>query len=261
MSKFIPIEFQKSFERTKQAAIAITAEFSATDNRMKSKFGGYPYWQADVKPPMDTDNTPMALLVQINFADVPAQPDLPKQGILQYFIPKQDEYYGADLAAIGTGKLVTQFWQNPKESLLTDWQENLSYDDLTPINGAHLISFSKRQDVAGIDTIECAESMQANPFEILEDVSLNEKEENIFYEAIVEKVAADGHKLLGYPYFIDEEPRENSDYRLLLQIDTDTEGDNDVMWGDNGVGYLFIRDEDLKAGRFDKVWFWWDCVA
>ncbi len=49
---------------------------------------------------MDTDDTPMALLVQINFADVPAHPDLPQKGILQYFIPKQDEYYGANKLSV-----------------------------------------------------------------------------------------------------------------------------------------------------------------
>ncbi len=261
MSRFIPIEFQKSFAKTQQTAIAITATFSTDDNRLGSRFGGYPYWQADINPPMDTDNTPMALLAQLNFAEVPTHPDLPEKGILQFFIPKHDDYYGADLENIGAGQLVTQFWPNPDKSLLTDWQENLNYDDLTPINGTHRLSFKEKQDIAGIDTIECADSMQTNPFEVLEDVSLNEKEENLFYETITAEVAAQGHKLLGYPYFVGEEPRENSDYRLLLQIDTDIDGDNDIMWGDNGIGYLFIRDEDLKARRFDRVWFWWDCLA
>ncbi len=227
---------------------------------MGSQFGGYPYWQADMKPPLDSDKTPMALLVQINFADVPSHPDLPDEGILQFFMPKQDEYYGADFNNTGAGRLVTQFWPNPDESLLVDWPENLGYDDLVPVNGAHLLSFTEKQAVAGIDTIECAEAMRANPFEVLEDVSLNEKEEALFYDTISKKVAAHGHRLLGYPYFIAEEPRQNSDYRLFLQIDSDMDADNDIMWGNNGIGYLFIRDADLQARRFDKVWFFWDCV-
>ncbi len=258
MSKFIPIEFQKSFEKTRQTAIAIKAVFSTTGDRMASQFGGYPYWQSDVKMPLDDDKTPMALLAQINFAEIPKHSDLPDKGILQFFIPKKDEDYGADFNGVGKGKLITYFWPNPDENLLSDWQENLSYDDLVPVNGAHLLHFEKKQDVAGIDTIECAEAMQANPLEVLEDVSLNEKEETLFYDAITEKVAAYGHKLLGYPYFVQEEPREDSEYRLLLQIDTDMEEDNDIMWGDNGVGYIFIRNKDLLEKRFDNVWFYWD---
>lgn len=260
MPPFIPIEFQKSFDKTRQTAIAIHAEFSPSGSRLSSQFGGYPYWQADVEPPMDSDNTPMALLAQINFAEVPAHPDLPEKGILQFFIPKQDEVYGADFDNVGAGRLVTQFWQAPDERLLVDWRENLSEDDLLPIHGRHQLTFEEKQEIAGIETIECAEAMQANPFEVLEDVSLNEKEESLFYDAITETVAAQGHKLLGYPDFTQAEPRETTEYRLLLQIDTDMTEDNDIMWGDSGVGHLFIREQDLKAQHFDKVWFYWDCA-
>lgn len=259
MSQFIPIEFQKSFAKTQQTAIAIRAVFSPSGNRMGSQFGGYPYWQADVEIPLDSDNTPLALLVQINFADVPTHPELPDSGILQFFIPKNDEHYGADFVDFSRAKLLSYFWPQPDESLLTDWPENLSHDDLTPVNGAHHLSFSQKQAVAGIDTIECAESLQKNPFEVLEDVSLNEKEESLFFDAICDYAAAEGHQLLGYPYFIHEEPRSNSDYRLLLQIDSDTSEDNDIMWGNQGIGQLFIRQKDLKNHRFDRVCLYWDC--
>ncbi|HEX5222933.1 MAG TPA: YwqG family protein [Verrucomicrobiae bacterium] len=40
-------------------------------------------------------------------------------------------------------------------------------------------------------------------------------------------------------------------WRLLLQFDTD--GDLEVMWGDAGTIYFCIREDDLRAGRFDKV--------
>lgn len=259
MANFIPIEFQKSFDKTRQPAFHIQAAYSTSDNRLSSQFGGYPYWQSGADMPMDDDDSPMALLAQINFADVPAHPDLPSQGILQFFIPKQDDYYGADFDNVGAGALITQFWPNPSTDALIDWPNNLKEDDLTPVNGCHALTFTSTEDVAGIDTIECAEAMNANPFEVLEDVALNEKEETQFFDNITDFTESYGHKLLGYPYFTQEEPRQDSSYRLLLQIDTDMDGDNDIMWGDNGVGQLFIRDEDLKQQRFDKVWFYWDC--
>lgn len=260
MSTFIPIEFQKAFDKTKQKAIRVTADYRDNLPLLSSHFGGVGYWESGTDFPVDKQNRPLALLAQINFSEVPAHKDLPNSGILQFFIPRHDEYYGADLETLGTaGQLVVQFWEQPDENRAVSMVDDVVEDDLVPIFGGHQLSFSSVDEVAGIDTIECAEALNANPFEVLEDVALNEKEENIFYEAITAFTQSHGHKLLGYPYWINEEPRENSDYRLFLQIDTDMDGDNDIMWGDNGVGQLWIKPEDLSAQRFDKVWFYWDC--
>lgn len=258
---FIPIEFQKAFQKTQQTAVAIHATYHEKPALLQSRFGGTAYWEAGVKPPVDNDGVALTLLAQINFADVPAHDFLPDTGILQFFIPKNDEYYGAELDKIGSsGQLVTQFWPTPNAENSMDWIDaEANADDLMPVFGAHVLSFKEKQDCAGIATIECAEALNANPFEVLEDIALNEKEETLFYDAITDYSASHGHKLLGYPHFLQSEPREDSNYRLLLQIDTDSEGDNDIMWGDDGVGHIFIREADLCEQRFDRVWFYWDC--
>ncbi len=259
---FIPIEFQKVFQKTQQTAIAMQATYCDEVDSLASRLGGLPYWQADVSFPVDRAGEPLALLVQINFAEVPAHPDLPKAGLLQYFLPRRDDYYGANLDEVGgASQLVCHFWPQP------DAQANIADEslcpavtdsDLFPIFGAHALTFEEKPDYAGIDTIECAQALDANPFEVLEDISLNEKEESLFFDAISDYVAGQGHKLLGYPSFMRGDPRENSDYRLLLQIDTDRDGDNDILWGDDGIAQLFIRDEDLRAQRFSRAWLFWD---
>lgn len=43
---------------------------------------------------------------------------------------------------------------------------------------------------------------------------------------------------------------------LLFQIG---QADERFMWGDCGEGNWFIALDDLRAKRFDKVWFNWDC--
>ena len=61
----------------------------------------------------------------------------------------------------------------------------------------------------------------------------------------------------------DENPRYKKaeatqyDWRLLMQIDTDD--DADMMWGDAGMIYFWIRDQDLRARRFDKTWMIFQC--
>src|SRR5262249_45233376 len=42
------------------------------------------------------------------------------------------------------------------------------------------------------------------------------------------------------------------DWILLLQLDSDNTAD--LMWGDVGMLYFWIRKQDLEEQRFDKVW-------
>lgn len=94
------------------------------------------------------------------------------------------------------------------------------------------------------------------------------------------------HQLSGYPYPIQNDQMENecqlasnglycgdgkaysssrgrqllanpSDWRLLLQIDTDD--DLDIMWGDSGMIYFWIKQTDALEKRFDKTWVILQC--
>jgi uncharacterized protein YwqG len=48
-----------------------------------------------------------------------------------------------------------------------------------------------------------------------------------------------------------------TDWRLLLQIDTDDEAQ--MMWGDGGRLFFWIRDQDLLAQRFEDGWLILQC--
>jgi len=47
------------------------------------------------------------------------------------------------------------------------------------------------------------------------------------------------------------------DWRLLLQVDSDDQAG--MLWGDAGMLYFCIRDEDLREADFEKVWMVFQC--
>jgi uncharacterized protein YwqG len=48
-----------------------------------------------------------------------------------------------------------------------------------------------------------------------------------------------------------------SEWRLLFQVDSDEAAD--VMWGDVGMIYFWIRESDARAKRFDRSWLILQC--
>jgi uncharacterized protein YwqG len=61
------------------------------------------------------------------------------------------------------------------------------------------------------------------------------------------------------PYSRQEEIAEEAKarWRLLLQVDSDDAAG--LMWGDSGMLYYWIRDDDLAARRFDRAWCVMQC--
>ena len=49
------------------------------------------------------------------------------------------------------------------------------------------------------------------------------------------------------------------DWQLLFQLDTVQDGEFELMFGDCGRIYFYIRREDLLARRFDRVWLVLQC--
>lgn len=262
-SSFIPIEFQKIREKTLAPFIRLHAAFTdAPTSVIASKLFGTPVFVDNDDYPSAQNGDAMALLVQINFAELPKNDtDLPNEGILQIFLPTDDDLYGADFEhpEASNADFAVRFLPVAPQTEHVASADILPEDALFPVYGEHALTFSLDEGFAGLTSIECQLTANKHPFELLEDVSLDDHEESQFYDSVEANAKSQGHKLLGYPYFTQMDPRENTNYRLLLQIDTDMIDDNDIMWGDNGVAQFFIRDEDLKKRDFSKLWFNWDC--
>ena len=75
-----------------------------------------------------------------------------------------------------------------------------------------------------------------------------------------------GHYLGGSWESVPQEERDAlrvpsvQDWRLLFQLDMVASGDFELMFGDCGRIYFYIRREDLLARRFDRAWLVLQCM-
>lgn len=221
-----------------------------------SAIGGLPYWPKGLPFQTDEKGEYLLLLAQINFEEVPALPPFPEQGLLQFFISDEDLFGKSFENPFDQSNFRVVFHSDPDTNL-----DNL-ISDFTFLPEKNNGPFEKRQSF-GLDFNLEEELM---PFE-------NHRFESVFgpdffqqyggdqwaiIDEYFEHFSGSGHKIGGYPFFTQTDPRSaDSDLLLLLQIDTDA--DLGLMWGDMGVANFFIAEKDLQNLDFSNVYFHWDC--
>ena len=229
-----------------------------------SKFGGVPYWLPEMPYPVDNNGEKLALLAQIDLAELPSLPDFPTTGLLQFFISNDD------LAGLDTDNLLSQKGYRvvyhaivkpnisekevlnlaiPLENMpLGDTQYQLSFDLGSQSMGLGDYRFEKLFKTT-------AEKLK---IEFDEDDELLDLIEEEAYDKLHNSTA--GHHIGGYPFFTQSDPRGDEPLTehniLLLQIDSK----NGILWGDAGVGNFFITADDLKKRDFSRVLYHWDCA-
>lgn len=250
-------------EKTSKPYINLTLVNGPAD-LYASKLGGIPYLPPNYPYPHNAKGEPLKLLAQLNFAQMPRLDGFPVTGILQFYIHPNDDHYGAD-------------FDHPTR------QDNfrvIYHETILPNIPAPAIPAAVRGNVdsfpfAGEKRLQARlDSMPVTitdfRFEPLFKPKLNELVQSALpdtvyaYEyAYEEKFPSGGHRLGGYPYFTQADPREIKAWShyttLLLQIDSDNSAGFDVMWGDVGVANFFITPEALQRKDFSGVLYNWDC--
>ncbi|ARU63669.1 hypothetical protein CBW65_23595 [Tumebacillus avium] len=256
-------------EKTTRPFLQIKAT-SGTTSLHHSKFGGHPYLPKTAEHPKDKNGQPMMLLAQLNFEELPHLDPMPKQGILQIFIPFADSFYGLDFDnQIDQKNFRTVYYSDvvtDESSLVTDF----SYlDDVeigpVPFSGEYTLSFQLQAEPVSMNDYRFA-SLTDDAINFEDAVEVDGETVDM-WDVCAEHLSGIGHKIGGYPGFNQEDPRDDegaySGYEiLLLQIDTDydeEEDETDIMWGDSGVANFFIKEEDLRNLDFSKVLYNWDC--
>ncbi|MDE7478696.1 MAG: DUF1963 domain-containing protein [Lachnospiraceae bacterium] len=244
-----------------------------------SKFGGVPYWDMQKEYPTDSEGKRMMMLAQINFSQLQeVDTDLPNQGMLQVFITTEDDAFGIDFDNPTSQENFRMVYHDEINPNITQEQvralgiitaeECEDYD--TPIFKQAALAFETGTDYMSSDVADFpsvfAQAVKAVTGEDIDPDIWYQYFEGDDDDYLEDELQGFEHKMLGYPAFIQYDPRESMEAgeyfdTLLLQIDSDmgNDGEDYVLWGDCGIANWFINKEALNKKDFSKVLYNWDC--
>ena len=240
---------------------------------LDSKVGGLPYWDPGLPYPVDSQGNQMTLLAQLNFAQLETEAPLPRAGMLQFFIG-QDDAFGIDYDEPDRQKNFRVVYHPEPDPALTleqiqalELPTHVEADLCTPVIREAAFTAEKTVGYMGPENSRF-DALFREAVQAVTGEDIGDKHEYQYFDGadrdyLYDQLSAAGHRLLGYPFFTQYDPREpDSPYdTLLFQLDSDMADDRKdlVLWGDCGVGNFFINGEDLLRRDFSRVLYNWDC--
>ena len=240
-----------------------------------SKVGGVPYIPKGGALPRSAEGKPLFMLAQINCEQLPENNLYPKKGLLQFWIADtEDPLYGLDYddPCSNDFKRVLYFSTIGEALSIDDFISDYTFDDNhLPFNSKKQFALHFKKDTESISLEERAANQlffekwnEAFSTQITTIDEFFEEVPNDICEEINASLLKEptGHKIGGYPYFIEYDPREENDPHtlLLLQIDIDNVEGEEIYWGNGGgVANFFVSPEDMANCKFDDVLYNWDC--
>lgn len=218
-----------------------------------SKIGGHGFWPTGKQYPDE-----MALLIQINFEDFPNIKDFPTKGILQIFIDNDDAFKGK----VFYHDNITNPIDVSNKLTLAEFQYSPTRDSIYSLTGTKVSQCPCcwwNDEMSELFLPIFNKHMNTN-IKTLPEIKriFGEEAWDMLYDKYVENAESWGTRIGGYPNFTQGDVRTGKAdemERLIVQIDSE-EG---IVFGDYGIANAFISYEDLKAKRFEKAFFTWDC--
>jgi uncharacterized protein YwqG len=206
-------------EKTKLPFISISASPSEDLTIHKSSFGYYPCLPKGYAYPTDKDGHAMFPLAQINCSDLPVMQGYPQFGYLQFYISPNDTY-GIDFDNLQsqTSFRVLYFEENEIAEYKVDFPDDILGSEFVPIVKPHKLEFKLKEEYFGVGDVRAEEG----PFYLPDIAGKYPYIAEELEEYVWDTFATNGHKMGGYAYFTQSDPRTDAtkDYVLLLQIDS-----------------------------------------
>lgn len=278
------IDLVKKFEEIAKTSIKI--DFDAVNNLElpigASKFGGKPdlpkgfdwYYYTGENYEGITEERPLSFLAQINCEEVKKYDKdnlLPEKGIIYFFYELSTMTWGFDPKDKGSAR-VYYFNRNLSELSRTDFPVDMEAEFRLP---EIKLNFSEKYDLP--DYEEFSELYNYSNWDVYDEervLSGYEPEETIskllgYADIIQNSMLLECEKVTNGIYCGSstdvesqklKEMHENSEqWQLLFQLDTVTKGSFELMFGDCGRIYFYIKKDDLKNCNFDNCWLILQC--
>jgi uncharacterized protein YwqG len=274
------MNLKETIDRIKLNSIVISfdTETSKALPLGASKFGGCPdlprgfqwyYFKGESPFTDEIKERPLSFLAQINCDEVKKYDldnRLPSTGMLYFFYELESMAWGFDPQDKGSAK-VYYYDGSISDLVKTDFPNDMEKDFKMP---EIRLSFNSRNNAPSFE--ELFDDYQSNSWEeydgFLEESGYMTGEENssklLGYSDNIQ-----GDMLLqcelvtnglycgdstGYNSLIAKELKQNKNqWKLLFQLDTVTTDNFELMFGDCGRIYYFIKEEDLKNRTFDNT--------
>lgn len=262
--------------------------FRGETTRYSSKLGGPPYFPKSMEYPKvkigQLAGEPLFFLAQLNFGELPQLEGFPKSGILQFFAGSEsDDVVGMDFDD-GTNQngfriifhkeiLTDETGIVPPEEIPVPSEEHYGF----PFRGEFALKAGERRQTKLSTSDYRFEKLLVESYNRVFGTSFD----NVWSyqpnaigkadEALVNEVYSvynnehpEGTKIGGFPFFTQFDPRGGDEKTasydtLLFQLDSGGDDEDEIMWGDCGVGNFFINSEALAAEDFSNVLYNWDC--
>lgn len=283
-----PLQTLLELSKRQVAKVNLTPSENTWQADKISKIGGIGYFPMGETYPTNEQGEPLALLFQLNFAQLADEVDisqlayeLPNQGILQiYVIDKSEGDYGRSNHQI-------RFWKDDTLPMNDD-ELNKAINSIKDKMGMYLLPFSlKEQFLMTFEQMPQSCSTYCREFYPLYNQIDELKGKGVsgyleeytgrswggeydeYYE-LYRTLSYNGdggyrnqNYILGYPKFAqgdlrDWYPEDWGDYISFLQIDTNYFDDTEIMWGDCGIATFYIHPDDLKNQEFANIFYYWD---
>lgn len=237
-----------------------------------SKIGGRPDMPPEAEWPV-WRKAPLSFLLQINLKDISSFPEaneIPKEGLLLFFYEPLEQTWGFDPDDLGSWRVLyfTDPLQNLQRRIPPACKDLIEFEacsltfqkvfTLPPDDSAILTQFNMSQSDIDLYT-EMINQVQENKIlhQIFGHPSQIQGEMRLECELASNGLNCGNSSVYNDPR-IEEFESKACEWILLLQLDSG--GTANMMWGDCGRLYFWIRREDLAEKRFDKVWMILQCA-
>lgn len=278
------MDFQKLFDQIKRTAIITNYEPAEKELPAgASKFGGKPHLPEDFVWPYYegedfggvTKSRPLSFLAQINLGEIgeyDKENELPHSGMLYFFYEMCTMRWGFDPKDRGCARVF--YVENPGDLQPTAFPGDLEADFIVP---EFALSFEQKTELPDFEELAERET----------DVGWDQYDEEKVLCGYGDSEDEELSKLLGYanliqgdmtfecaeidrgiycgnvPELSDEQKEQllfdSNEWVLLFQMSTVTDGDYELMFGDCGSIYFYIKKKDLRERNFDNVWLILQC--